>query len=588
MNKQLEMNIIKFLSVVFNANNYPLPEKKINSIAKGIFKDDKFVSDILKEFVWSSEKYWINSVDILTPNNVINAIYSSIHKWNCSSNIWSLCILYNSQDEKCKFYDLLKRKCTKKHKNIFIDYIKQEITNVKEDNYADDGYKNVKLDKFIDYQHLLNYFRPFVGNACLERLFSVNRELNCIAWNEIIELLPHNFLKFLCNFRYHFYKKPLGYYLKQINKNGSDALVSLAVLNTISLINRCNDKNDKKYIKTGFKLIFKALQVLPPKRCFYWYGIILSNMGYCIARTGNTPVIFEDIAQKELLKLIKDIKENNPCLSNLKMGLKNTSRDCYLKHFVVFQKLIKDNKNLAIKLAKEIVTDYKSKVKSKDKYNLCFHSKHENDYCNAAISALLFLTQEKKINIYNFFNSLFKMVNVDKEDFNYSYSKLLDNKNKTLHIYIVALFVLQFLKSKRVNIKEKYVTQLIKKYFLYLHNFTTHFDQQEWFSLSNLLNLEIINKNEYINYEIDYLYNSDNPNFEILSFLLSKKMNYPHYPKVYNFINSYFHKYNAYWDIHKIDKWLKIWTWLKNLDNINICLAKLPKWKQDEYYKSVN
>ena len=66
--------------------------------------------------------------------------------------------------------------------------------------------------------------------------------------------------------------------------------------------------------------------------------------------------------------------------------------------------------------------------------------------------ALLFLTQEKKINIYNFFNSLFKMVNVDKEDFNYSYSKLLDNKNKTLHIYIVALFVLQFLKSKRVNI----------------------------------------------------------------------------------------------------------------------------------------
>ena len=105
------------------------------------------------------------------------------------------------------------------------------------------------------------------------------------------------------------------------------------------------------------------------------------------------------------------------------------------------------------------------------KYNLCFHSKHENDYCNAAISALLFLTQEKKINIYNFFNSLFKMVNVDKEDFNYSYSKLLDNKNKTLHIYIVALFVLQFLKSKRVNIKEKYVTQLIKKYFLYLHKF---------------------------------------------------------------------------------------------------------------------
>ncbi len=585
MNKQTKMDIVKFLSVVFNANNYPLPEKKINSIAKGVFKDDKFVSDILKEFVWSSEKYWINSINILTPDNVINAIYGSIQEWSCSDNIWSLCILYNSQDDKCKFYDLLKRKCTRKHKNIFINYIKQAITNVKENKYADDGYKDAKFNSFIDYQHLLNYFRPFVGNACLGKLFSINRELDCIAWNEIIELLPHNFLKFLCNFHYHFYKKSIDYYLKQINKNSSDELVSLAILNTISLINRCNDK---KYIKTVFKLIFKALQILPPRRCFYWYGIILSNMEYCIARVGDTPTIFEDIAQKELLKLIKDIRANSPCISSLKLGLKNTSRDCYFKYFIVFQKLIKYNKALALKLAKEIVTDYKSKVKSKDKYNLSLHSKQENDYCNAVISALLFLTQEKKINIYSFLNSLFKTVNIDKEDFNYSYSNLLDTKDKTLHIYTVALFVLQCLKIKRVNIKEKYLTQLIKDYFSYLHNFTTHFEQQEWFSLSNILGLEIVNKNTYINNEISYLYNSDNPNFEILSFLLSKKSNYPDYYKVYNFIYQYFQRYNIYWDVHEIEKWFEIWKRLKNIENINICLAKLPKWKQDEYYKSVN
>lgn len=84
MNKQYEINIVKFLSIIFSANNYPMPETKIKCLAKSIFKDDLYVDKILKEFAWSDKRYYINSLDILSVQNVSNAIYKTILKWDKS------------------------------------------------------------------------------------------------------------------------------------------------------------------------------------------------------------------------------------------------------------------------------------------------------------------------------------------------------------------------------------------------------------------------------------------------------------------------------------------------------------------------
>ena len=57
---------------------------------------------------------------------------------------------------------------------------------------------------------------------------------------------------------------------------------------------------------------------------FYWYGIILSNMEYCIARIGDTPQIFETVSKKELLALLKNNPVSNKNLRALESGLDTT------------------------------------------------------------------------------------------------------------------------------------------------------------------------------------------------------------------------------------------------------------------------
>ena len=583
MNKQYSKNIVKFLSIIFNANYYPMQKKKIKDIAQGIFKDSKIVINILNEFVWFDEKYYIDSMKIFTVKNVANAIKKTMPEWENSSYIWSLCILYSSAKDKCLFYKSLKTKMNIKSKKYIANSILNEINNLDKNKYAEKGY-NIRLNSFIDYKHLLNYYRPHISNLCINKLFSINRELNFISWGNIIELLPDNFLKFLCNFQYYFYKKPKKYYVKQVNKTSSDSLVSLAILNILYLGN--NQRVDNN-ITIVFKQIFELLQKLSKKRCFYWYGLILSNMEYCVPNNTDIYREFEKVASKELLNLVKKSRLRKEYVSELIIGLNSTSRCCYLKHFIIFKEFIKYDKKLAIKIAKYVIADYKNKILSKDTYDFCFYSKQEEDYCNTVINAVSFLVLENKLNIYKFFNSLLSSVYVDKEDFDYCYSKLLNNKIKTLHIFIVAFFVFQIMKIKKFNIDEQYIYKLIKKYFFYLHNFIAHLDKQEWLSLSNILSLEIVISSPYIDEEIDYLYMHNNLNFEFLSFLLSKKINYKNYPDIYNFINNYFHRYNTYWDSYKIERWLKIWTWLKNMDNTNICLNRLPEWKQSEYFKSL-
>ena len=51
-----DFNIIKFLSIVFNANLYPMHKDKIKQTAENIFTDEKIAEGIVKEFVWADDK----------------------------------------------------------------------------------------------------------------------------------------------------------------------------------------------------------------------------------------------------------------------------------------------------------------------------------------------------------------------------------------------------------------------------------------------------------------------------------------------------------------------------------------------------
>ena len=573
-----DFNIIKFLSIVFNANLYPIHKDKIKQIAKNIFKNEKTVEDIINEFAWADDKYWLNSLNILSVENVLKAIKNTFSNWQDSKYIYALCVLYNSNEDKCLFYKNLSPIFHRK-KNILADHIKQEISKIEQNKYVKEEYINVKLEEFIDYERLFNYFRPYAYNSCLNRLFSINRELDCISWNQIIEILPHNLLKFICNFSYHFYKKPIEYYLKQIQRNSSDALITLAILNTILNLNR---DNDIKILIKGFNKIFDSINILPNKKKFYWYGILLSNMEYCIAQNGEVPVIFEKVGKNKLIKLLS-CQNAYKYINYLKKGLKNSSRECYCKYLIVFLQVSKSNKALAIKLAKEILMDYIEKLKSNKSHNLCFFTKHEDDYCNAVIDALLYLLNENNLNIYNLLKKMFAYVYIDREDFEYRYSNLLNKKDKIIHLYTLTLFLFENMKIKGLKLNQKFVNKVIKGYFEFINDFLSPFGNQEWHSLSNVMNLEIVKNSKYISMEIEHVFMNSDPNFEILAFLLSSQSNFTRYAQIYNFIDNFFQKYKLVWSNNKFENWLKIWVWLHNDQNIKICLSKFSKLKQDEY-----
>ena len=127
-----DFNIINFLSIVFNANLYPMHKDKIKQIAKNIFKNEKIVEEIINEFAWADDKYWLNSLNILSVENVTRAVKNTFSKWQDSKYIYALCILYNSNEDKCLFYKNLRSLFSNKKKAILAGYIKQEISKIEQ------------------------------------------------------------------------------------------------------------------------------------------------------------------------------------------------------------------------------------------------------------------------------------------------------------------------------------------------------------------------------------------------------------------------------------------------------------------------
>ena len=61
--------------------------------------------------------------------------------------------------------------------------------------------------------------------------------LNIYNWAEMIDLLPHKFLKLIFNADFFFFENNANLFLKLLDKNSSEDVISFALLNIISNIN---------------------------------------------------------------------------------------------------------------------------------------------------------------------------------------------------------------------------------------------------------------------------------------------------------------------------------------------------------------
>jgi len=572
-----DIQIVKFLSVIFNPNNYPMSKKKLESVAKGIFKHSNLAKNILGNFSFSSEKYFIEQNSFFNPEMVVASIKNTVQKWDKPEYVFAFSLIYNGSEDKKRFNELIKSCKVLKNNQTAKKYFKAAISKVKPEKYVDNrshlDLESISIFDFCDYERFYNFYSPFEYSSTVMKLFSSMQALSYYTWAEIIDFLPHKFLKILYNSNFFFFGNTASFFLKQVNENSSDEVISFAILNIISRI------NDQR--KTGsINDIFKIIKILPTKKRFYWLGLLISNAEYMLNNSLREK--FDKKAKNILIEELSKIKTHKNALEQLKKGLKKTPRNCHIKCFSCFRNFQNENKKLAIRLAKEIFEDYNEKINSEDNYGLLIHTNKEVEYCNAIIDTILYLYTENKINIYNIFRKWNKKIFIDKEDFGYSYSNQINLKNKAFHLFVVELLVFESLKLQEKVIDEIYLKSLINTYIDWINDFSYHLDAMENFSINNIFKLNILK--EYLQGEINYIYNLKNPEFKFLATLVRFDKN-GNNDSIVKFMEDYFDKYSVYWDFHKTENWIEIWHILGNIEKINQCLPRLPEWKQREYKK---
>ena len=580
MQDNQNIKIIKFLSIIFNPNNYPMSIGKIQNIAQGLFCDNALVENILNEFELSDRKYYIKENSYFSPPKIIGIIKHTIQSWNKSEYLNILCLNYNTSKDYELFNKLLKR-----NKAIFRTikikkYLKDLIINLKKKKYlAENSNLDLKainnLNNFHDIElNFYNHRYLYECNSCLNNFILRVKLLEIYSWKQLIDYFPHKLLKLIFNSDdYFFVISNPKFYIKQLNTKSSKDVISFAFLNIFQYINKKN---------SNIKFLFNALDKLSYKNRFYYFGLLVANSEYALNKDLYND--FEHRAEKYLIKIIPKIMTNKKYLNVLKLGLKNTSRNCHFKILTsVIVKYKKTNSKLAKLLAKELLLNYEEKIYSNNNYELVVYTNKECKYVDAIIAAIIYLFEQNQINIYKLFKKWNKSFNINQETFSYSYSSNIELKNKVFNVFVVELLVFEILINNKYKIKYTYLKDLIETYIKWINMFYNHLDIMENYSIYNIFKLKILKS--YVKNEISYLCELSEPNFTFIAMLISlSNDNNSEYKLL---IDEYFNKYNEYWDNYKIKEWLNIWVLLKNIGKINQCLDKFPKWEKEELINQI-
>lgn len=554
-----------------------MSKNKLLQITKGLFRTEEQYSAVFASLCFSGEYYYLKENSVLTPRVIEKSINNTLEFWDNYSYVFIFSTEYNSSEDRKNFKELVLKYKKSPHKKKLKEYLKKAILSVKTENYLD---KKSRLDldwveksDFRDIWQFYNYYSPFEYNKCLAMLFNVLEILKYYSWGEVIEFLPHKFLKLMYNANFYFFEGSPNYFRKEVTSDSSDYLVALALANTIQKIN-------EKRTKISLKPIFDIIEKLEKERQYYWLGLLISNIEYNLNRNLNSN--FHKKARQLLKNKLLKQQKYEVAINDLISGLKLTQRDCHLCVLSIFNEIKVANKELAFKLAQEILKDYDEKIFSSDNYNLCMHSEKETEYCNAVLQSLIYLNNEGKIDINKIFNKWMLHILIPKDIFNYSLSLRIHTQNKVFHLFTVIFNIFEYLqKVNSSTVKSDVINETALSYMGYLNDFSYYTNNQIWFSVQNVFKLKVMKK--FIDSQIIKEYNSASPNFQLMAYLLSvsKKKN----KNVKEFICSYFDKYFEYWNIHKIEKWLSVCKYLGDNERLKLCISKFHPCRREALAK---
>lgn len=588
---------VKFISIIYNPKKYPLPKKKIVQILMGLFKNKNDRKLIFTNFTFSSKHYYINNVNgVFEPIKLSKIISNAIIKAKKPNEIWAFSIDYNDFDDKDAFINETSKFInTSTEKGQFTNFLVEEINKLKQPiihkaNYYD--LNNLKSDfKTHEKLALVGWELERIMNKPLANILELLSVTNKGEWHNTISKIDNPLVANVLNLYYMQTKNANYKILSKILPNSTEGTISLAILNAFEIINQKSQNNNS--IHQVAKFLLDNLSKLNLKR-YYWYGIILSNAEYFIRNNSEAVLYIEKRIKKEIIKNICDIKCKHIALKYLKQGLKNIPRDTSYKHLDIWQSIIKTDKSFALILMQEILDDYKKIIKNEQCYlSLIQHNGIQDnnviDYTKNLINAITGLTLNNKIDIIKLIDEFLNNFHLTEEDYLYNSSKMISERRKVLHLFLVIFFVIENLITKKFKIDGLTVNNYFDKFLKYINLHIWHEDDELTNSIDKIFKLEISIENGTLYKEIDLLFDMPIPPFKSLAILINKVPENVKTKKIKYFIEEYFDKYYKYWIKSKViskkvkmKKWFEICMIIKDKNRAQICAETFPEYEKLE------
>lgn len=591
-------NLIKFISIVYHPNKFPLPQKKFVKILKEFFPKKEDRKLIYNNFIFSSGYYWIEiNNHLFEPLKYAKEVCKTLKNTQQSSFIWSIAIAYNNHDLKYQFYKtILKRLKDRKIKSIFCEFLYKEINGLKDIELYKENYynlQNLKQD-FETYNNLnrMGWELERIVKPAIANLLDILCVVNKSKWDGTLKNFKSPFIITILNLYYLLGKRKNSYNnLFDFSSKSGDGIITLAIFNYFNLI---VEHSGKTLI---IKNLLSRIDQLNYKR-FYWYGIILSNAEYHIH---NEEIFLKlnKIIRKNLIEELTNAKNKVVALNYFQKGLKLTPRNTSYKHLNIYNEFLKIDKSLSIKLMQIIVDNYADIITRERCYIPYFpvNGKPDRegiDYTNSVIQAVAQLKSENKLDILKYFNKLLNNFHLSKEDYLYNFSKMIAEKSQVLHIFIVLLYVIENLEKTSNKIDRNMTNVFFDKFIEYANIHLQHENDDLVTSLDYIFNLKISFETNMLYKAIITLANHTIPPFKSLSILISKVPETYKVKEILNFIEDYFDRYNKYWlelknnyKSYKFKKWYDIWFILKDKNRAKICVNQFPKHEQQKYIEAI-
>lgn len=587
--EQFNNSLIRFFSIIFHPEKYPLPEQKVILLSEKLFADKNLKNLIIKDLQFTEYGYYIDNSIILKNEVIINALFSSKKFFVNPKFIWAFSPLFNKQDDAYDYLNKLLKELKKSNGKSFCRNAIKEINFIKyQDLFKQYRRYDASTLSIENYSNVLEMYRNFDNwgiwyevNPIILKILDIICNINKNSWYETITKFSNPVIIHALNDNYKRINKHYKYLIPENTKNISNSSISLIILNYIDIINKNDLSLDSA--KRYFKQILDNIDRLNYKK-FYWYGVLLDFLALLLYNPKKDKLlpIFQKQLRKTFIKNILIVNNKKLALKYFTQGFKNYFTNISYRHLNIYENIEKKDKYLANYIRKLIIDNYIKSINN-EKFYAPLGQDDGIQYTNAIIGSICGLVINKQLSAIKLFDKLLNSFFITEEDYLYNSSEMIGSKRRIMQFFTVMFYCIETLQKTKNKISKDTVDKYFDLFIKYINLHTWYADDNLKQAVDAIFKLDIVIDNNILSKEIEILMNMSIPSFSLLAILISKAPQTEKAKQARSFLEKYFNKYNIYWVNNGVlykrklyEEWFNISLLIKNKAMAFECLKNIP------------